>query len=713
MMFEDIVIRNPASMEEYREIVEPALSDRGVREGRMKDLAKRLFQVDELPEMSREERERRGRASRAMREKMRTFLYDNYEAKKRRDGSIYRQVSRAIGSDFLLNLPHPEQDGIFEERSRILRSGTPQEKSRLFFEAFEDLTGDLTREKLMNMTDEEIAEDFDRLSMITSVLGSTENYLDKPDLPMTQEQRQMFLNRARELWGPAITVFNRAKLIATPGYEYIPWERLPIQDSVIVADRIDSDMMTGSISEEEREALKTVTRDLGSLQMTAVSNAIMDDITIRELNGVPSEEITWLDAKGRSLGEHRGKPPAWEMIEGKGQPITAVFPDGSEKLFAPTQRNGITAYAVYDRLTYLDKSTQQALPDLVKGLDKADPLLVRSSKEYKNVQAQVEKLQKEWKKLGPNPTQYQRDKMGQQMEALAASANAYLNKKLAGKDVDDPDSLEGLNDLEKKRVAAVKSVKDFAEQQLSSLGLLKAQLERKNSAPEKEAFTRSQAAREENQERMGEQIRQEQAKERRGAYTRELGWDSLSALEAGGKCRELSEHGKELLQLVNERYPEQPNHPDSPLNDLRSMILERVEIMDRSGSGEVKDRESFRAMTLMTSYDLIAQEQVGREAAGPMEQLCQKSVKSLFSAVSESRALQEMMSEEDAYIDTEEFPNIQVENFLMRNDGRSLAGQILSKAKAPERQQPAQPRPAQPQRSRQNPQGPVIGGGKK
>lgn len=94
----------------------------------------------------------------------------------------------------------------------------------------------------------------------------------------------------------------------------------------------------------------------------------------------------------------------------------------------------------------------------------------------------LKKLQKEWRKLGPDPTEYQREMMGRQMEELATAASAYLDKKTGNRSEDD------LNELEKSRVAAVKAVKDFADRQISSLGILKARIERKENPLEKAAF---------------------------------------------------------------------------------------------------------------------------------------------------------------------------------------------------------------------------------
>ena len=86
-----------------------------------------LVGVDDLPKLDEAEQERRRNASQRMQEKMTAWLMDNFEAKKRRDMTVYSAVkSRQLTGDFLLMLPHPDQDEEFARRAQILRSGTPQ-----------------------------------------------------------------------------------------------------------------------------------------------------------------------------------------------------------------------------------------------------------------------------------------------------------------------------------------------------------------------------------------------------------------------------------------------------------------------------------------------------------------------------------------------------------------------------------------------------------
>ena len=503
MDFENFAIENADTVEEYRESLQAVCSDRGLSASRLKKMTQMLVGVDDLPKLDSAEQARRRNVSQRMQEKMTTWLVDNFEANNRRGRTDYEAIGdRRLTSDFLLQLPHPEQDEEFARRAQILRSGTPQEKTDLFFQVLHQQMEGVTREKLMNLSDEEIVEDFDRLRLLQSVMANGKDYLDNPNFQMSPEQRQELLDLEGELAGPLTTIFTKAKLMATPAYAQVPLEQLPYRDSYYLSDREIEIWRSMDLSDQEEAVLKDMKACLNAFNTMGVRGAWVDDISRRELGGFHVSDVTWMDEKGESLGEHLTKPPVDELEEGRA--ITANFPDGTEKIFAPERKNGILSYAVYSRTAYLDRSTAQALPTLDKGLEKANHWYVNSSREYKNVQATLKKLQKEWRKLGPNPTEYQREMMGRQMEELAAVASAYLDKKIGNRSEDD------LNKLEKSRVAAVKAVKDFADRQISSLGILKARIERKENPLERDAFRQaySEASREKNQEKVADQLRQ-------------------------------------------------------------------------------------------------------------------------------------------------------------------------------------------------------------
>ena len=297
MDFEKIAIENADTVEEYRESLQAVCSDRGLSASRLKKMTQMLVGVDDLPKLDSAEQARRRNVSQRMQEKMTTWLVDNFEANNRRGRTDYEAIGdRRLTSDFLLQLPHPEQDEEFVRRAQILRSGTPQEKTDLFFQVLHQQMEGVTREKLMNLSDEEIVEDFDRLRLLQSVMANAKHYLDHPQLQMSQEQRQ-------ELAGPLTTIFTKAKLMATPAYAQVPLEQLPYRDSYYLSDREIEIWRSMDLSDQEEAVLKDMKACLNAFNTMGVRGAWVDDISRRELGGFHVSDVTWMDEKGESLGE--------------------------------------------------------------------------------------------------------------------------------------------------------------------------------------------------------------------------------------------------------------------------------------------------------------------------------------------------------------------------------------------------------------------------
>ena len=105
----------------------------------------------------------------------------------------------------------------------------------------------------------------------------------------------------------------------------------------------------------------------------------------------------------------------------------------------------------------MDRHLPGEVADLSESLVKVDHWYIRSSPEFRNIKNCLETIQKEWKELGPRPTEYQRDKLRRQMEALSDNCSKYIDKKNQKKD---------LNDTDRERLEVIKKVSEFAGKQL-------------------------------------------------------------------------------------------------------------------------------------------------------------------------------------------------------------------------------------------------------
>ena len=128
---------------------------------------------------------------------------------------------------------------------------------------------------------------------------------------------------------------------------------------------------------------------------------------------------------------------------------------------------------------------------LVDGLREADHWYVRSSREFKNLKSNLDKFQKEWKALGPDPTPYQRGKLAQQMTELLGDSLLYLERKENG---------QKLSDTAQERVKAVKAVRDFAKFKLNQLRLMDQQDRAKFNQAEADAFRQTAERRQAHQD---------------------------------------------------------------------------------------------------------------------------------------------------------------------------------------------------------------------
>ena len=580
MQFERYVdLKDVTSLKEYQEKLNDMFSLGEVSTSRLKELAKELCGVDSLPKLSRAERARRRSASQQLRDKMTAWLTDNYASKERRDESILDEITdRLFTKDSILQLPHPEQDAKFAERANTLRTGTREEKTNLFFEVLHEAKEGYTREKLMNLTDEEIAADFDRLHLLQDIANNALDFLGNSNLQLSPEQRQELIDLDRELSTPLTTVFARAKLIASPYYEHVALEQLPFQDPMALSNR-ETELGFGLTDDKEEFLVKLMKEDLNAFNTYGIRNGWLNDIQKRELGGVQSEDVAWLGQDGSSLGEHLSQPPVDEMTEGRS--IIACMPDNTEKVFVPERRNGILAMQTYSLSAYLDKTTGEALPKLADGLKEADHWYVKSSQEFKDVRSAMEKVQKELKALGPDPNEDQRNELATHMRDLMSAASAYTTYKTKQKPVEE------MNNLEKERMAAVSAVQDFAKKQMTLLHVLSSNAAVREAARE--------AARENPAEK--EIFQKVQPQEARAAWNQGQTIDQVIDQYQSMKIPS-SSAGDELQKHAN----------------LTSMSLRNVAVLadnEKSAKGRLCDQPSCcEALADMVITDLCLKERV-------------------------------------------------------------------------------------------------------
>ena len=501
------------------QMTDGALSEEDLRNGMSKAFPGANVMVDDP--VKRQEREA---LAQRMRNTMGNYLRNNFHAVQAQQAWLKTlpeprpQLSRALSDDTLLKLPHPEQLEEYKRRYNILVNGTAKEKRDLLFEALHEAKRGYSRERLVSMSGEEIANDFEKLERLQGFTNAARTLSKDSSLELSEEQKQELLDFETEFDGIS-NVFTRAKMISNPCYGMVDMENLP--ENNVAAEKgqevFEASVKNLKTDEEIEAARKEASRknDAFTALTAAVDSARMftvpyleSEIARRIGTDVPAEKIAWLDGQGRqkkveyAVFAERYEPPVEDLVNGG--TLTAILPDGTVKSVRTKQLAG-GGLAVYDRPDTLEKyvsaadSLMAAKPqELFSAMDAADPWYIRSSSEFKEIKAQLEKMQKDNRALGNNPTQYQRDQMMKQLKTLDNLSASYIDSK-QGK--------TSMNDREKARLAAVQAVSSFAQRQMHLLDKLSVKLENSVNAQEKTAFAQSYstANREANQENLAKQ----------------------------------------------------------------------------------------------------------------------------------------------------------------------------------------------------------------
>ena len=151
--------------EQYQQVLDQYMFPGKIREQELTQAMSEIFPDDEVMVTDPEEREKRSEISENLRETMSRYLRVNFEVSHTRK-KPEKQLPRVLAEDTLLNLPHNWQDKEYERRLDILTNGTAAQKKELLFSALHEAKEGYTREKLLAMTDEEIANDFENLDRL-------------------------------------------------------------------------------------------------------------------------------------------------------------------------------------------------------------------------------------------------------------------------------------------------------------------------------------------------------------------------------------------------------------------------------------------------------------------------------------------------------------------------------------------------------------------
>ena len=370
------------------------------------------------------EQERRRTVSQTLRNNMLAAVEQAYEHEQfKKDTTV--NLSGLTREEYVILF----RSGSLEEyrrRGAILNGSDPQAKAELalqFIDSMEPLFRKFRETPLDGMTDEEIAENFGDIHLLNQVCNQLVALTENPHMSFSDQQRERLLGLEAEFGSPVGGAFCRAKAICEPYYERFPSELLQGVDISEIPELTDPKFIDYMI------------KDIGG-ELGFYSLSIRRQITRTALDGYAVEDVDWMDEEGKKIDQTytSGQPdlPGLELLQ-YGKPLTAFLPNGATKVFRFSTKNSDYGLKTAGPETLpdfnpsvIDEGIQENLQGLVDGLREADHWYVRSSREFKNLKSNLDKFQKEWKALGPDPTPYQRGKLAEQMTELLGDSLARM-----------------------------------------------------------------------------------------------------------------------------------------------------------------------------------------------------------------------------------------------------------------------------------------------
>ena len=651
--------------QEFETILQEQMVSGTVSEERMREATEKLFPGTNVMVDDPVKRQAREALSQRMRDVMGNYLRNNFHAVQAQQAWLSTQpepsvqLSRPLSADTLLKLPRPDQLEEYKRRYNILMNGTAKEKTDLLFEALNEAKQGYTRQGLIALSNEEIANDFENLERLQGFVNAARNLCNEPMLELSEEQKQELLDFETEFDGIS-NVFTRAKLISSPSYGMVDVENLPERNDAILLDT--------SPENEEIEKLFNAADNARNFTQPYMES----EVKRRMGADIAAEEITWLNDRGEPVDafynaySEKYFPPVQELTNGGS--LTGVLPDGTIKIVQvePLPGGGLT---VHDRPATASEYAADAdilmtseTKKLFSAMDAADPWYVHSSSEFKAVKAELDKMQKEYRALGNNPTQYQRESLLEQLKALDDLSSAYIGSKQAK---------TSFNDRETARLEAMKAVSSFAKKQMNLLDKLSEAMGKEVNTPEKAAFAQAYSAQERaaNQDNITTQAEQTARFERPDTMTNGVQKDMeqrnkeyLERFAKAGAYKNIScppsqECGNALENLHNS------------LNaSLERLLTASTHTMLRTGEKAIL----LEDMARLTVFHLVLteRERSGNRFdghAGPIEKALAADTEGLVSSMAKNPQFAGIIGE---------ITPSRVDQFL-RNDGARMMGKAL------------------------------------
>lgn len=308
----------------------------------------------------------------------------------------------------------------------------------------------LTSQQLEEMSDpnlpgEQLAQNYRELHHGSTMIMELDAMLRGNDIALTEEQRARVTalqNRQQEFAKADISLIN----ISNPYHEYMDInDLLLLDDTALSAQYAPDDNFSEYIGD-----LPLLKNCMIMQRETAVKQFLSQQL------GITGDDVRMTKADPAAYAQQDA-----DLMDLQDGAIVAVEQGDQACILFADHAPGSTG-VITDRPGRLfDNRLNEDMNALIDQLDRADPPLLRSSREFKNMKKQLETLGK-MGALGDRPTPYQREQMQRQLETLQQAAADYLATK----------GEQGKNQREQRRMDVASAIQQFTAHKLEQLGLV-------------------------------------------------------------------------------------------------------------------------------------------------------------------------------------------------------------------------------------------------
>lgn len=343
---------------------------------------------------------------------------------------------------------------------------------------------DTTKDSLLTASDEEIVRLYPLFSYMNDLsLNMDDLYESQADEILLTDEARRLCQHLSDLMEPLRKVMSRAELIFSPYYQYLDDEKLSAKCREDIGGFLEQFpefgnnasylgvygmMINQANSQAEDQAPKKDYRE--KLCEKLAEQAREQGLNAEQLS-YSKPDGTELEYGSVGLGQYlyEGEPVLvsdgahqMEAIFRNGKPLVKEQTYQDAEPVAELNENDLAAIVEDNCMVYVNRELKTELNDVVRKVRKADPQLMISSPQYREMRAKLKEFAEIYQHTSEDFALKDPSMIRKQQKLLCellTKSNAYLRYK----------GTTSNKTSEQKRINAAKSIQDFAKQRLADL----------------------------------------------------------------------------------------------------------------------------------------------------------------------------------------------------------------------------------------------------